>query len=402
MSPTNRGPYSAAPSALGYIYQVRYALLESLQRLRKGQSFVVAIETLDDVVFEQDGDAPELLQTKHQVNSAADLTDGATDLWKTLRIWCEGIQNESVPSGTLYFLVTTAKAADGQAAHYLTPGENRSYDKALERLNSTADSSTNQTNAPAYHAYRGLNEGQRKELLRNAFVVDSAPHIADLDAELKEVSFGFVQSKFLDAFLQRLEGWWYRRAIHHLTDENANPILSEELDSETASLREQFKEENLPIDDDIMSASVDASGYQDRVFVHQLRIIEVGNTRIFHAIRNLYRAYEQRSRWMREDLLYVGELDQYENRLVEEWDILFLQMRDELGEQASEDAKKAAAQTLYKWVETGSHRGIRAGVTEPSIPRGTYQLLSDAQRVGWHLDFEERLHRLLEDKAVTA
>ena len=70
MNVTHRDQYSAAPSALGYIYQVRYALLESLRRLRKGQDFVVAIETLDDVVFEQDGEAPELLQTKHHVNSA--------------------------------------------------------------------------------------------------------------------------------------------------------------------------------------------------------------------------------------------------------------------------------------------------------------------------------------------
>lgn len=398
MKVTDRDQYSAALSALGYIYQVRYALIESLRRLRKGQDFVVAIETLDDVVFEQDGEAPELLQTKHHVNSAADLTDGSPDLWKTLRIWCEGIVADSVPSGTLYFLVTTAEAADGHAAHYLKPGGNRNSDTAMERLNSTANSSTNQANAPAYQAYRRLNENQRKKLLQNAFVVDGAPHIADLDPELKEVSFGFAQSKYLDSFLQRLEGWWYRRAIHHLTDDNATPILSEELDSETASLREQFKEESLPIDDDIMSASVDASGYQDRLFVHQLKLIEVGNARIFHAIRNLYRAYEQRSRWMREDLLYIGELGQYEDRLVEEWDILFQQMRDELGEAASEEAKKTAAQTLYRWVETGSHRGIRAGVTEPSIPRGTYQLLSDAQRVGWHLDFEERLHRLLENQ----
>ncbi|MCC5859296.1 MAG: hypothetical protein JJT90_14145 [Ectothiorhodospiraceae bacterium] len=402
MNPTDRSQYSAAPSALGYIYQVRYALLESLQRLRKGQDFLVAIETLDDVVFEQDGQAPELFQTKHHVNSAADLTDGSTDLWKTLRIWCEGIQAGSVPTGTLYFLVTTAEAADGHAAHYLKPGENRNPDTAMERLNSTANSSTNQTNAPAYEAYRGLKEKQRKELLQNAFVVDGAPHIVDMDSELKEVSYGFAQSKFLDSFLQRLEGWWYRRAIRHLTNDDENPILSEELDSETASLREQFKEESLPIDEEIMRASVDASGYQDRLFVHQLRIIEVGNNRIFHAIRNLYRAYEQRSRWMREDLLYVGELDKYEDRLVEEWDILFQQMRDDLGEQASEDAKKAAAQTLYKWVETESHRGIRPGVTEPSIPRGTYQLLSDAQRVGWHIDFVERLRRLLDDQEATA
>jgi hypothetical protein len=247
-----------------------------------------------------------------------------------------------------------------------------------------------------------LNQDQRKRLLQNVIVVDAAPTISDLDTELKEVAYGFAAKKFLESFLQRLEGWWYRRAIQHLVNDEAKPILSEELDSETTSLREQFKEESLPIDDDIMSASVDASGYQDRLFVHQLRLIEIGNARIFHAIRNFFRAFEQRSRWVREDLLLVGELECYEERLIEEWDIFFQQMRDELGEEATEKAKKTAAQTLYKWVETTTHPQIRSGVTEPSISRGTYQLLSDSQRVGWHLEFEERLRHLLEDRETAS
>lgn len=402
MSAKERGKYSAASSALGYLYQVRYALLESLRRLRRGQEFIVSIETLDDVVFENDGDAPELLQTKHHLNRPADLTDSSPDLWKTLRIWCEAIGADGVPQGTLYFLITTAQAADGHAAHYLKLGESRRPDTAMERLNSTADSSTSQANAKAYQAYRALNQDQRKRLLQNVIVVDAAPTISDLDTELKEVAYGFAAKKFLESFLQRIEGWWYRRAIQHLVNDEAKPILSEELDSETTYLREQFKEESLPIDDDIMSASVDASGYQDRLFVHQLRLIEIGNTRIFHAIRNFFRAFEQRSRWVREDLLLVGELERYEDRLIEEWDIFFQQMRDELGEEATEKAKKTAAQTLYKWVETATHPQIRSGVTEPSISRGTYQLLSDSQRVGWHLEFEERLRHLLENREIAS
>jgi hypothetical protein len=381
---------------------VRYALLESLRRLRKGQEFIVSIETLDDVVFEKNGDAPELLQTKHHLKKAADLTDSSPDLWKTLRIWCEALGTDGVPEGTLYFLITTAQVADGHAAHYLKPGESRSPDTAMERLNSTANSSTSQANAKAYQAYRALNQDQRKRLLQNVLVVDAAPTISDLDTELKEVAYGFAAKKFLELFLQRLEGWWYRRAIQHLVNNEAKPILSEELDSETASLREQFKEESLPIDDDIMSATVDASGYQDRLFVHQLRLIEIGNGRIFHAIRNFFRAFEHRSRWMREDLLLVGELARYEDRLIEEWDILFQQMRDELGEEATEEAKKTAAQTLYKWVEKATHPQIRSGVTEPSISRGTYQLLSDSQRVGWHMEFEERLRQLLENQETAS
>ncbi|NQT81594.1 hypothetical protein HQ563_01120 [bacterium] len=396
MDSHDRGAHSAASSALGYLYQVRYALLEALRRLCKGQEFAVSIETLDDVVFEEAGEAPELLQTKHHLSRAADLTDGSPDLWKTIRVWCEAHTAGQAPDGALFFLVTTSHAPDGHAAHYLRPGTCRNPESAMQRLNSTADSSSNQSNAPAYEAYRSLNLEERKKLLESAFVVEAAPNIQDLDAELREVVYIAVEQRFLESFLQRLEGWWYRRAIKHLLETNPAPILSEELYAETTSLREQFKEESLPIDDDIMSASVDASGYQDRLFVRKLRLIEIGNRRIFHAIRNFFRAFEHRSRWVREDLLLVGELERYEERLIEEWEIPFEQMRDELGESATEDAKKQAAQLLYKWVETETHPQIRTGVTEPSISRGTYQMLSDLQRVGWHVEFKERLRQLLE------
>ncbi len=402
MDRNDRGTHSASSSALGYLYQVRYALLEALRRLRKAEEFSVSIETLDDVVFQETGKPPELLQTKHHLTKAADLTDASSDLWKTIRIWSDTLIAGNIPDGALFFLVTTAQTADGHAAHYLKPGPSRNPESAMQRLNSTADSSSSQTNAPAYQAYRSLSLEQRKKLLEAVYIIDTAPNIQDLDAELSEVVFFAVELRFLDSFLQRLEGWWYRRAVTHLLKRNTTPILSEELNCETTSLREQFKEENLPIDDDIMNASVDASGYQDRLFVYQLRLIEIGNARIFHAIRNFFRAFEQRSRWIREDLIHVGELDRYEDRLVEEWDILFQQMRDEVGAEATEHAKKTAAQVLYKWIETGTHPQIRAGVTEPSISRGTYQILSDAQRVGWYVEFKERLRQLLETREAAS
>ena len=129
-------------------------------------------------------------------------------------------------------------------------------------------------------------------------------------------------------------------------------------------------------------------------------MIGVNQNRVFHAIRNYYRAFEQRSRWIREELLYVGELDRYESRLVEEWDLQFQQMRDELGDDAAEEAKLRAAQELYKWVETEMHPHIRSAVTEHAISRGTYQMLADDLRVGWHSEFRERLHSLLSSPEV--
>jgi hypothetical protein len=56
--------FSAADPALGYLYQMRVALLWALRKLKESPDFMVSLETLDDVVFEKIGKAKELLQTK--------------------------------------------------------------------------------------------------------------------------------------------------------------------------------------------------------------------------------------------------------------------------------------------------------------------------------------------------
>jgi len=395
-----RGKYSAVQSALGYFYQCRYALYEALRRLPEGERFCVGIETLDDVVFETDGSAVDVLQTKHHVKAEATLTDASPDLWKTLRIWIEGQADGTIPRDAQFFMVTTAVCPDGTAAAYLRP-EGRDEMKSLERLVATVSTSASDTNAPAYRAFSSLDYSGRLRLAKAVLVLDGSPSIGQLDDRLRQAVFFAVERRFLDSYLQRLEGWWYGRALRHLTDSSAAPILGEELESEMNRIRDQLSDESLPVDDDIMRATVDASGYMDRPFVEQLNLIGVNQNRVLHAIRNYYRAFEQRSRWMREHLLYVGELDRYEERLVEEWDLLFQQMCDELGNNAAENEMTREAQILYKWVETGAHAPIRRNVAEPAIARGTYQMLADNLQVGWHVEFRERLQTLLAIEEVS-
>ena len=394
---TGRGQYSAASSSLGYFYQCRYALLEALRRLPEGDPISISIETLDDVVFETDGSAVDVLQTKHHINAHANLTDASPDLWKTLRIWIEGQSDGNIPQDARFFLITTAVCNDGTAAAYLRPEEARDEVKALERLSATASTSSSATNSPAYQAFRSLEATGRELLVKSITVLDGSPSIGQLDNQLQQAVFYAVERQFLNSYLERLEGWWFGRVIKHFLDDNAGPILGEELEAEASRIREQFKEDNLPVDDEIMQATVDASGYLEKTFVEQLKLIGVNHNRVVYAIRNYYRAFEQRSRWMREDLLYVGDLERYENQLIEEWQLIFEQMRDKLGADAADQAKLSAAQNLYEWVESGTHRAIRPAVTEPSIARGTYQMLADDLRVGWHPEFRERLRTLLAD-----
>lgn len=395
----NGHPFSAASSATGYLYQCRYALLEALRRTRQEYDFQVHIETLDDVVFDKQGSPPELLQTKHHVKQSADLTDASVDLWKTLRIWCEGIAGGSLRQGSRFILVTTAAAGSGSTAEMLRPGSTRNVSGALDRLRSTAATSTNQTNAPAYAAFMALDAATQQQLLNDVTIIDSASSITSLDADIRQEVFYAVDRHFLDAFLTRLEGWWFRRVIQHLATEHRVPILSTELLDEINNLRESLREDNLPIDDDIEQMEVDATGYSHRVFVHQLRLIQISNARVVRAIRDYYRAFVQRSRWVREELVGVGDLDRYSARLKDAWQAHFLIMRDELGESAAEEEMRSAATNLYKWIETGELPRIRPQCQDGFVARGSFHILADDLKVGWHPEFEARLRHLLEPVA---
>lgn len=129
-------------------------------------------------------------------------------------------------------------------------------------------------------------------------------------------------------------------------------------------------------------------------------LAEVSHKRILSAVRDYYRAYEQRSRWVREDLLLTGELSKYERRLIEEWELVFDRAKDELGDEAAEELKTKMAKEIYAWVESADFP-VRPRVREKSITRGSYHMLANSLRVGWHPDFERRLRAVLEAPEAT-
>jgi hypothetical protein len=94
---------------------------------------------------------------------------------------------------------------------------------------------------------------------------------------------------------------------------------------------EEFKRSALPVDFKSTTPPLSVVADLDkRPFVRQLRRINVGPARVENAIRDYYRASEQRSRWAREDLLIDGELKIYEQELVEAWQPRFASMPEEL------------------------------------------------------------------------
>ncbi|MFI6241879.1 ABC-three component system protein [Micromonospora sp. NPDC050795] len=387
--------FDASASAIGYLYQLRYALLAGLNEFGTDASWSVSVEVVDDVEIVAVGESRRW-QLKHRA-SGTRLTDGSTDLWKTLRIWSEAIRDGSLdPARTRLLLLTTSDVPVDSVADYLQAGPGRDVERARELLEAAADKSTSDAKKKSIGAYRSLGDGQRQAMLASITVLGDGPSIEDVHRDLLQVCHFAVGRPAAESLLNRLEGWFIQRCIETMRVEGALPIQGSEIDEKFSELRDQFRPYNLPIDNDIAEMTATRDEYGDRTFVRQLDLIGVGNRRIELAVRDYLRASTQRSRWSRENLLLPGEIGNYERRLREEWETHFAVMQDDIGEEAAEEKKTAAARRIYGWVETEFRRNIRAECHDPFICKGSFHILADDQRVGWHPDFEARLLAILE------
>ncbi|MFD4460124.1 ABC-three component system protein [Nocardia sp. NBC_00802] len=393
-------PFEASASALGYLYQLRVALQRCVELSRGGIEWSVAIEATDDVES-LIGSRTELTQLKKRAENVR-LTDLSTDLWKTIRVWSEAITERRIDlAETSFYLVTTAELPDGSAGYFLQPetSGHRDEQAAEALLIQARQSSESKTLAKAFEAFDAVDEQRRAELISRIEVIGDAPGMDEIRNDLLGYASLAVERRFAEAFLQRLEGWFFQRASVQMSTPGSDPVTGAEFDELFTDLRSQIGEQNLPIDRDIVEltamdlAALDAT---DKVFVHQLRLIDVGAERIRFAVRDWMRAFTQRSRWANENLVRTGEIGAYERRLREEWESQFAEMREELGDEATEDEMKRQARLIYRWVDRDARMRIRPGCDEVFVTKGSYQMLADELQVGWHPDFTARLAALLE------
>ena len=211
-----------------------------------------------------------------------------------------------------------------------------------------------------------------------------------------------TRPQFLVPLCDRLEGWWYNRAIEHLVDSQAGPGISQGLVLvHVNDLNDQFRLDNLPIDfPNELDINVSDLPVDERRFVEQLKHVLVSNERIKNAISDYYRAFQQRSRWVREDLILDADLERYEGRLVREWEELFLSMREQLEQDGGNPAR--LGWNLYNTIiNLRDHIPIRPSFLEPFLMRGSYHILANALKVGWHPQFKELFANAL-DQAIDA
>lgn len=380
--------HEASASATGYLFQCRCALLAGLRAIPDRPQLHLSVEKFDDIAFETDGEPVELIQTKHHIARSGALSDASTDLWKTLLIWSKRVAKDVDGFfGIRFVLVTTSAAPENSAASFLRAGD-RDEAEADTRLLATATVSKSKGNAEAYAVYTALPELIRLSMLGAVTILDGSSSITDVRDEIVRELYHAASRDQIDHLVERLEGWWFDIVIKALsgTGPTAIPVLA--IDQRVDELREEFKRGGLPIDFRASQPPPEVVAELDkRPFVRQLRKIEVGSARVEFAIRDYYRAFEQRSRWAREELLVDGELENYERELVEAWEPRYAAMLDELAASCSPRKRVALGQNLFKWAEQDASFPLRS-VRERFLTHGSYHILSNHYTVGWHPEYK--------------
>jgi hypothetical protein len=388
----NKTVHSAAPSAAGYLYQARLALAECLRFAYAESGIDISIEKLDDVSFEKADNALELLQTKHHLKKAGDLSDTSVDLWKTLHVWADATKADpSLPGRTRFCLITTASAPTGSAASLLRPADPsaaRDLRRAEALLTAAAAASKNVAIGKAFAAFTGLMPTMRRALLASIEILDGAPLVGDLGLLIEDRLRMIAPRGKADVAREQLEGWWWPRICRLLQGTEPGIISILEVEQKLDDIREGFKREALPLDmEHVDPAEEELVALDEMKFVRQLSTIGIGATRLQYAKRDYYRAFAQRSRWIRHSLLFDGEVSRFERILLEEWQPRFSKMCDGIAADCADTVLQQAGRDLYHWVESEARFPFRT-ITSRFLTVGSYHMLANELRIGWHRNYD--------------
>lgn len=315
----------------------------------------------------------------------------------------DGYISGEVPQDAARFLITTAEVLVGTACEALISDERkRNIKSAGNLLKHAATTSTNLALKDIYEAFLALSLDDQTQLLSTVYIVGGEPNAADIETKLKE-AIHYVSIRHVDVALKMLEGWWFKRVVYELLNKGQG-ISKLEFDSQISEIQESLKQDSLPIDDEIDSLMVALSElpeFANRPFYKQIELVGAGPGRIRNAIASYLQAFRQRSAWTRDDLLFDTDLRSYDHRLVEEWALLREQICDELGEEPGEAELAKAGRVILKWAEDAPI-SIRQGVSAPWVCRGSFHMLADDLKVGWHPNFRDRLELAFDTIATLA
>lgn len=386
------GNHSAAGIAAGFEQQRKLALVLLCEAYSRDPSVRVRLESVEDIDVVTEAAALDArVQVKHHLSDSI-LTDSTPELWRTLTGWMDLLEDDADSALPQLHLATTSSSHPDSAAFLLGP-EDRNIELAGEKLLEAARKGQNGESRTARQRFASLTDSSRLRLLRAITVLDETAQIADLEPRLRSALGLVVPSERPRDFLERIQGWWVGRSALLLSGK-LDEVSGGDLYRYCDALRDEFRRGALSATEELFTdpTEKEKAPLEDRVFIRQLKMVRAPNESLDLALRHYYRAFAQRGRWVRDLEDLDDDLDAYERRLRDEWEIAHVALRASVGSEEEEERCRGGLALAHS-LSSNIAAPLR-GLDQPVLCSGSLHGLADEIEIGWHPDFRERRSEL--------
>jgi hypothetical protein len=392
--------HSAEAAALGFYYQAFFALLTLMRH--DTDNAAVGVEQLDDVSLRVDGHNL-LYQLKHSLSNAPPpISIKSKSLWKTVKIWADILPELTLSETTLH-LVTVAKlAVDSPLISLIDLASERTelveaMAQEAQRVLDARTAATKTSRALPYgdrvdgcSAFLGLTEIERLNLMRRTVIQPGSLTVGTIEDGVA----GYLKLLPPDhrpTVATRLVEWWDRQIVYSLCGKRPRVISRGELQHQISAIISDIEQDKLVPDFEMASPPSD---YQpDGMLARQIQLVEGKTSDLSKAIREEWKAREQRAKWVNGSPAMAATINEYDLLLEEHWSDRHGQMVEECAELDHKEKCQSGLKIL-RWTHEdapGAVRPIAQGWNAAYYVRGSYQVLAIDLKVGWHADYTKLL-----------
>lgn len=353
--------------------------------LDAGSDDFVSVEVLDDVALNSEGKT-NLIQTKAGTG-ANPVSDGAVELWKTIRNWIDQIKEGEIDPLHASFTVYVGAPHKGNLCFAMSSAQGQTeIDAVIQKIESrfltlTTKKLKRQLGGEIRQQMEVVLDPKNRKHLEQVIAHfnyrhGSADSYADLRVRFSKMA---IQDSLLEMMMDRMAGW-VKRQIDTAIEKNLDAVISvkdfrRELTSYHVKLINQPFLERFTFE----VPKGELAEHASRLYFRQLILIEADDNELMEAVSNYLSALAHAVRYCRDEVINPASLGEYAAELRALWS----QLKKKWELQGNTKGDVHFGKSLLN--DCSLQKTKMQGSDVPTFFMcGSFHGLADELEIGWH------------------